>query len=183
MQYRWLAAAGLAATVASVAACGSSSPGGSVGQGGGGSATPASTGSPTASHAAAGAALKAGKAGGAKVLTNAKGFTVYWFAPDTATTSKCTGTCAHYWPPVPGPAARGPGVTGTLGTITRPGGSVQATYNGHPLYTYVADTAAGQAKGNGVKLSGGVWHEITLAGKAKPSSGGSSSSGSGGYGY
>jgi acyl-CoA synthetase (AMP-forming)/AMP-acid ligase II len=28
---------------------------------------------------------------GTKVLTNSRGFTVYWFAPDTSTTSKCTG--------------------------------------------------------------------------------------------
>jgi predicted lipoprotein with Yx(FWY)xxD motif len=48
-----------------------------------------------------------------------------------------------------------PGVTGKLGTITRSDGSTQATYNGHPLYTYVSDTALGQAKGNGVNLSGG----------------------------
>ena len=45
-------------------------------------------------------------------------------------------------------------------------GSVQATYNGHPLYTYVADTAPGQAKGNGLNLSGGVWHEVTASGAA-----------------
>jgi predicted lipoprotein with Yx(FWY)xxD motif len=45
---------------------------------------------------------------------------------------------------------------------------VQATYNGHPLYTYVADTAPGQAKGNGLNLSGGVWHEVTASGAAAP---------------
>ena len=170
MQSRWLAAAGLAALAA--AACGSSSPGGSTSSGG--SAKPAASHSAMAAH---GTVLKAGKAGSAKVLTNAKGFTLYWFAPDTSTTSKCTGSCAHYWPPVPGPASAGPGVKGTLGTIKRPDGSVQATYNGHPLYTYIADTAPGQAKGNGTNLSGGVWHDITLAGKSKPGSGG----GGGGY--
>ena len=55
----------------------------------------------------------------------------------------------------------------------------------HPLYTYVADTAPGQAKGNGLNLSGGVWHEVTTSGAAapSPSSGGSASSGGGGYGY
>ena len=101
---------------------------------------------------------------GWRVLTNSDGFTLYWFVPDSATTSKCTGTCATYWPPVAGPLIAGPGVTGTLGTITRPGGMVQATYDGHPLYTYVADTAPGQTKGNGVDASGGLWHEMTVSG-------------------
>jgi predicted lipoprotein with Yx(FWY)xxD motif len=119
--------------------------------------------------------------GGVQVLTNSAGFTLYWFAPDTSTTSKCTGSCATYWPPVKGPATAGSGVTGTLSTITRSDGTVQVTYNGHPLYTYVADTAPGQAKGNGVNLSGGVWHEVTVSGTA-PGTSPSASSG-GGYGY
>ena len=106
--------------------------------------------------------------GGVAVLTNAAGFTLYWFAPDTSTTSKCTGTCATYWPPVKGPASAGAGVTGKLGTITRTDGTVQATYDGHPLYTYVADTAPGQAKGNGINASGGLWYEVTVSGSAAP---------------
>ena len=119
--------------------------------------------------------------GGAQVLTNSAGLTLYSFAPDTSTTSKCTGSCATYWPPVKGPATAGSGVTGTLGVITRPDGTMQATYDGHPLYTYVADTAPGQNKGNGLNLSGGVWHEVTVSGAA-PAPGASSSS-HGGYGY
>jgi predicted lipoprotein with Yx(FWY)xxD motif len=98
--------------------------------------------------------------GGAAVLTNAKGFTVYWFAPDTPTTSKCYGSCAAYWPPVTGTAAASPGVLGRVGTITRTGGSRQLTYNGHPLYTYIADTAPGLARGNNINLNGGLWHEV-----------------------
>jgi predicted lipoprotein with Yx(FWY)xxD motif len=116
------------------------------------------------------------------VVTNAQGFTLYSFAPDTATTSKCTGTCAQIWPPVNAPATAGQGVTGTLGSITRSGGSKQATYDGHPLYTYTADTAPGQAKGNGVNIDGGVWHEVTASGAAAPA-GSSGSTGGGGYGY
>jgi predicted lipoprotein with Yx(FWY)xxD motif len=65
--------------------------------------------------------------------------------------------------------------------ITRSDGSKQATYNGHPLYTYIGDTAPGQAKGNGLNLSGGVWHEVTASGAAASSGGQSSSSGGGGY--
>jgi predicted lipoprotein with Yx(FWY)xxD motif len=139
---------------------------------------------PASSAPAAGGSsmLKTAKIGGATVLTNAKGFTLYWFAPDTPTTSKCNGSCASLWPPVKGPATAGAGVTGKLATITRSDGSVQATYNGHPLYTYSGDSAPGQAEGNGLNLSGGVWHEVTASGAAAPASSKSASSG-GGYGY
>ena len=66
------------------------------------------------------------------------------------------------------PVTAGSGATGKLGTIKRPGGALQATYNGHPLYTYRADTAPGQANGNGVNASGGVWHEVTTSGRPRP---------------
>ena len=104
--------------------------------------------------------LKTTTIGGTTVLTNAKGFTLYSFAPDTPTASKCYGSCAVYWPPVTGTAAASPGVPGRIGTIKRTDGSEQLTYNGHPLYTYIADTAPGQARGNNINLNGGVWHEV-----------------------
>ena len=104
---------------------------------------------------------------------------MYWFAPDTSTTSKCNGSCSTYWPPVKGPATAGAGVTGTLGTITRSDGTKQATYDGHPLYTYVGDTAPGQAKGNALNLSGGLWYEMTVSG-ATPTVSSLAASGSGG---
>ena len=171
MNKTWLAPAGLAAALM-IAACGSST---------------SSTGSGSTSSAAAPAtssgALKTTKIGGVAVLTNAKGFTLYSFVPDTSTKSNCNGSCATYWPPVKGPATAGTGVTGKLATITRSDGSVQATYNGHPLYTYVGDKAPGQAKGNGLNLSGGVWHEATVSGAAAPASNGSASAGGGGSGY
>ena len=110
-----------------------------------------------------GTALKTATIGGVTVLTDAKGLTVYLFAPDTSTTSKCYGSCAAYWPPVTGTAAAGPGVAGRVGTITRTDGSRQLTYDGHPLYTYIADTAPGLARGNNINLNGGLWHEVPAA--------------------
>ena len=103
--------------------------------------------------------------GGVTVLTNAKGLTLYTFAPDKPNKSTCYGSCAAYWPPVKGPvtvAAGVTGVTGKLGTTKRTDGSLQATYNGRPLYTYIADTAPGQAKGNKLNLNGGLWYEVTV---------------------
>jgi len=72
-----------------------------------------------------------------------------------------------------------PGVTGTFGTIKRSDGSTQATFNGHPLYTFTADTSPGQAKGNGLTAFGGVWHEDTTSGSAAPASSPAPGSGAG----
>jgi predicted lipoprotein with Yx(FWY)xxD motif len=117
-------------------------------------------GSPGAANV--GATLKTAKIGGVNVLTNADGLTLYWFAPDTSTSSTCTGSCAAYWPPVAGAPTAGRGVTGRLGTIKRPGGGLQATYDGHPLYTYVGDSHPGQANGNDLDLNGGFWYDIRI---------------------
>ena len=129
-----------------------------VGEAGG----PSGAGPPAGS--AVTAALKTTTIDGATVLTNGQGLTLYWFAPDTPARSVCTGACAQYWPPLTGRPAAGPGVTGRLGTITRSDGSKQATYDGHPLYTYIADAAPGQVRGNNLTLNGGRWHEVTVPG-------------------
>jgi predicted lipoprotein with Yx(FWY)xxD motif len=163
-----LALLAAAAAAAVVAACSSSG-------------TPSSSGGGSSTHAAAAGSLKTAEIGGAMVLTNAKGFTLYSFAPDTSTTSSCNGTCAQNWPPLKGPATAS-GVKGTFGTIKRSDGSTQATFDGHPLYTFVGDTAPGQAKGNGLNAAGGLWHEITTSGSAASAPAGASSGG-GGYGY
>ena len=167
-----LALLAVAAAAAVLAACSSS---GTSSTGGG------STSSSSPAAATAGS-LKTATIGGVTVLTSAKGFTLYSFAPDTSTTSNCNGTCATNWPPVKGPATAS-GVSGTFGTIKRSDGSVQATFDGHPLYAFAGDTAPGQAKGNGLNAAGGLWHEITTSGSAAPAPAGSSSSGSGGGGY
>jgi predicted lipoprotein with Yx(FWY)xxD motif len=118
------------------------------------------------------------------VLTNAKGFTLYWFVPDTSTESNCNGQCATFWPPVAGPATLASGISGTLGVITRANGAKQATFDGHPLYTYAGDTGPGQTSGNGITSSGGLWHEVTTSGSAPaPASSPTTGGGGGGYGY
>jgi predicted lipoprotein with Yx(FWY)xxD motif len=115
---------------------------------------------PTSAATATNTALKTTTIGGTTVLTNGKGLTLYSFAPDTSTTSKCYGSCAAYWPPAIGTAAAGSGLPGKTGTIRRTDGSLQLTYNGHPLYTYIGDSSPGQANGNNLNLNGGLWHEV-----------------------
>ena len=133
-----LALLAVAAAAAVLAACSSSGPSSSSG-----GSSSSSGGSPAA---AAAGGLKTATIGGATVLTSASGFTLYSFAPDTSTTSNCNGTCAQNWPPVTGPATAS-GVTGTFGTIKRSDGSTQATFDGHPLYTFAGDKSPGQNKG------------------------------------
>ncbi len=124
----------------------------------------ANAGAPAAAPAGTRVTLHSTEIGGVAVLTNARGLTLYWFAPDTATASRCTGSCAAYWPPVFGTPQAGPGLTGRLGIIGRPGGGVQATYDGHPLYSYIGDNGPGQANGNNLDLNGGLWYEARTAG-------------------
>jgi predicted lipoprotein with Yx(FWY)xxD motif len=121
-------------------------------------------GSSTSSTVAdSGSVLKTTTIKGVTVLTNSKGFTLYLFAPDSPTKSVCNGSCASYWPPVKAPVTA-PGIKGTITTITRADGSKQAAYNGHPLYTYIGDSKPGQATGNNVTNSGGLWKEIVVSG-------------------
>jgi predicted lipoprotein with Yx(FWY)xxD motif len=158
-RYRWLTAASVA-VLAAAAGAGWASRLGPPGP------EYPGPGHPGPGHPVSRAVLRTARIGGATVLTDSRGFTVYWFAPDTPDISRCTGRCARNWPPVTGPATAGPGVTGHLGTIARPGGSIQATYDGHPLYTASVDIRPGMAKGNDLDASGGIWHEVLLSGSA-----------------
>jgi predicted lipoprotein with Yx(FWY)xxD motif len=187
MRNRWWAAPVLAGGVALLAACGSSSP--STGASGPASSPPsspaasASSGQPSSSAVV----IMTRSTSVGTVLTNAKGDTLYWFVIDTPTKSNCTGSCASYWPPVIGKpaAAAGLSLPHGFGTITRSGGQLQATYDGHPLYTYAGDTGPGQVNGNGINASGGKWWAMTPSGAtataSSPKPAGSSSSSGGGY--
>jgi predicted lipoprotein with Yx(FWY)xxD motif len=120
----------------------------------------ATSAAPAPAATGAGAVLKTATIGGTTVLTNARGFALYSFAPDTPATSKCYGSCAVYWPPVTGTATAGAHLPGKVATIRRTNGALQLTYNGHPLYAYIGDSAPGHATGNNLNLNGGVWHEV-----------------------
>jgi predicted lipoprotein with Yx(FWY)xxD motif len=177
MRNRWLVGPALAATAIALAAC--SSPAAST--------PPAAASSPAPARSAvqAGAnpaVIRTMSTSKGTVLTDGQGRTLYWFARDTAAQSNCYGSCAAAWPPVTGTNADASSASlpHGFGTIRRTNGQSQLTYDGHPLYTYAGDTAAGQLNGNDIKASGGRWWAVTPAGtkirsKAAPSPASSSS--------
>ena len=170
-------AAGLAALAACSSSSSSSSSAPSTAPASSASATGSAAGAAPGAAAATAAGLKTASIGGVTVLTNAKGFTLYSFAPDTATKSACSGACATAWPPQPASAT----VTSPYTSIKRPDGITQLVFSGHPLYTFTGDTAPGTASGNGVNAFGGLWHEVPASGAAAPASSASAGSGGGGY--
>ncbi len=95
------------------------------------------------------------------ILTNVKGMTLYYFTPDTSQKTACTTGCTSTWPPLllssGGTVAADTKLPGTLEVYKNDNGQ-QVTYNDHPLYTYVADTAPGQINGQGI---GGKWFVAT----------------------
>jgi predicted lipoprotein with Yx(FWY)xxD motif len=176
MRNRWWVGPSLAASAVLLAACASnSSPTGPA------TSSPAASATDQANAGARSVAIKTMSTSKGTVLANPDGLTLYWFAKDTKTQSKCNGSCATYWPPVLGTAVAAAGrLPHGFGTIKRAGGQTQATYDGHPLYTYMGDTAAGHVNGNGLSASGGLWWAITPSGtKLRPRKA-SKSSGSGG---
>jgi predicted lipoprotein with Yx(FWY)xxD motif len=130
----------LATAVLAVAACTS------------GAAAPSAVGGGTSSNAGVVVGSASSPSFGT-VLTGPNGMTLYTHAGDTATSSTCTGACATAWPPLEtkGQPTAGAGVTGQLGSLTRPDGTTQVTYGGLPLYYWEGDTKAGDATGNGVE--------------------------------
>ena len=91
------------------------------------------------------------------IATN--GHTLYYFTKDLPNVSVCTGTCATNWPAYAvspnAPLAGVSGVTGNVGTITKPDGSLQVTYNRMPLYFWHLDQNPGDTLGQGIQ---GTWY-------------------------
>jgi predicted lipoprotein with Yx(FWY)xxD motif len=89
-----------------------------------------------------------------KVLTDAKGMTLYTFAKDSKGKSACNGKCAENWPPLM--AAAGDKGGNGYSQIKRDDGKMQWAYKDKPLYTWVKDTKPGDTTGDG--FLNGAWH-------------------------
>ncbi len=183
---RVLVSAGVGVLALALAGCGMSSSSSSSAA----APTPAATGS----SAAAVVSLANNSTLNHAILVDKGGMTLYYLKGETAGHLLCTSTqCLKFWPPLdlPGGATTPAAVKGIpmakLGTVGRPGGKLQVTYDGWPLYTFAGDSSPGQAKGEDVKGDGGTWLAISSPAAAaagattspSTSSGGSSSSGGG----
>lgn len=180
-----LAALASATVALALAGCGSS---GSSSGGSGSTSASSSAGSTAASSSPAGgyssgsAATTAAKpaSGGSTTvirtasgklgtyLVDASGRTLYLWKADRGTSSSCNGACAQAWPPLAtsGKPTAGNGVTASLlGTTRRSDGTTEVTYGGHPLYTFVGDSAPGQVTGQDSKQFGAAWYVVAPSGK------------------
>jgi len=147
-----------------IAACGGSS----------GATTSAATSAPTSTAGAAAVAQSSGvQVGtthtnlGTVLVAGPKRLTVYLFEADRHGTSSCAGACAQAWPPVTTsgqPTAASGALAGEISTIMRSDGTRQVTYNGHPLYYFIEDTASGQTNGQGVDGFGAKWYVLSPSG-------------------
>jgi predicted lipoprotein with Yx(FWY)xxD motif len=142
-----------------LSACGSSS------SSGGSSAASAMPAAPQASASSSGGLVRTvanPKLG--TILTDAKGMTLYRLSGESAGKFICTSkVCLAAWHPLfttPGSKLTGANL---LGTVQRPDGSQQVTYNGQPLYTFAPDKQPGQTSGEGVK-DVGTWNTLKVAG-------------------
>jgi predicted lipoprotein with Yx(FWY)xxD motif len=148
---RWLIGGALGGLVLVAAACGSSS------------ASPArTTTSAPATAVFTVSAVPNGSLG--TILVDQSGQVLYRYALDGTGKTTCTGACAAAWPPLTVPstsahlAGKGGVSSSDLGTITRPGGVLQVTFKGMPLYRFAGDGKAGEAKGQGVE---GTWFVVS----------------------
>jgi predicted lipoprotein with Yx(FWY)xxD motif len=150
-----------------VAGCGSSSSSSKSS-----SYAPATTSAAATTSPAAAAGVKVSAAavpGVGTVLVNSQGHALYTFAPDNAKKVTCVGSCALVWPPVKvstgsTAAPSGEVKAALISSLPNPEGGSVVTYAGWPLYTYVADTGAGTAKGQAILANGGYWYVISPSG-------------------
>jgi predicted lipoprotein with Yx(FWY)xxD motif len=161
------------AAALAIAGCGSSSDSSTSGSsggayGGGGSSEKTTSGSEAGSTATPVVLTVASAPKVGPVLVDPEGFTVYDFHKDKGTTSSCYGACEQAWPPVTtegAPQAGEGAMSSKLGTTKRKDGTVQVTYAGHPLYTFVEDKKPGEANGNDSSAFGAQWYALHANGE------------------
>jgi predicted lipoprotein with Yx(FWY)xxD motif len=137
----------------------------------------------TPSSTAAGAAvtISIAKTSKGSALVGPNGHALYRYDPDTGTASSCTGGCASLWPPLVGTPHPAAGLDASdFGTIKRDDGSMQITYDKHPLYYYAKDEDSEDVYGDGI---GGVWHLAKSDDDGGSSMSSSSDDNGGGKGY
>ena len=117
------------------------------------------------------ATVKTGTSSLGRIVVDGHAHTLYLFQKDKGGKSACSGACAQNWPPLltKGAPKAGTGAkAGLLGTTRRSDGTTQVTYNGHPLYTFVADKGKpGSTNGQGIEAFGARWYVVAATGTAK----------------
>ena len=129
----------------------------------GGTAAPSP--SPTSSPTPTSVAKVATDATLGKILVDPQGKTLYVWFKDTDENSQCYDQCATFWPPLVTTAktlAADGVTTGKFGTSARKDGSLQVTFDSHPLYFYARDLAPGDTNGQGSTGFGAVWVVIAV---------------------
>jgi predicted lipoprotein with Yx(FWY)xxD motif len=156
------------AVVGAIAAGCSSNTSGSGSSGGSGGGGYGSSGTSSAGSGQSGVAMvKTASSKVGTILVDANGRTLYLFEKDSPNQSACAGACASAWPidhTSAAPKAGGQVKASLLGTIKRSDGSMQVTYNQHPLYYYAGDTAGGQLNGQGLNAFGAGWDVLSPSG-------------------
>jgi predicted lipoprotein with Yx(FWY)xxD motif len=179
MNMRQLVKFSLPAIAASLAlaACGSSSKTGNS----------STTSQSTAHNAGASAAIvKTASNPLGTILVTSNGMTLYHLSAEHGGKFICSNSaCTGIWHPLAvSPGSSPQGQVASLGTIKRPDGTTQVTYNGEPLYTFAQDQQPGETKGQGFK-DVGTWTVVTTSSSSGTSSTSTApaTSGSEGGGY
>ncbi len=174
-RHRLAVAAPLLGVALAMAACSSS-----------GSTTTTTSSGASGGSGAGGATVATASSKYGTILVNSAGDTLYMLSADSATKSICSASCVSIWPPLTtsGTPKAGSGVDGSkLGTLMRSDGTMQATYNGHPLYTFSGDNGSGQVNGEGITSFGGTWYVLGASGSPVTHSGSSGTTTTSGGGY
>jgi predicted lipoprotein with Yx(FWY)xxD motif len=85
---------------------------------------------------------------GSDVLVDRAGRTLYSADVEKDGKILCTGGCVSFWDPVLGSASDAGSTDLDLGTVERPDGASQLTFEGLPLYTFTEESA-GELTGDG----------------------------------